>query len=61
MYANPEANESEVKYLTRDRYLLEKRRYQRVLKEMQCEQQAGVKGVTKMPPALVKSLENAHA
>ncbi|TNV81355.1 hypothetical protein FGO68_gene8165 [Halteria grandinella] len=61
IYANPEANESEVKYLTRDRYLLEKRRYQRVLKEIQCEQQAGVKGVTKMPPTLVKSLENAAA
>jgi hypothetical protein len=49
IYANPIAHESESKYLARDRHLLEKRRYQRVLKEIQCELQAGVKGVTKMP------------
>lgn len=61
VYSNPEASDLEMRYLERDRFLLEKRRYQRVLKEMQCEQQAGVKGVTKMPPALVKSLERAAA
>ena len=29
---------------------MEKRRYQRILKEMQCEEKCGIKGVTRMPP-----------
>jgi hypothetical protein len=52
-YTNPVASLAEKVYLERDRHLLEKRRYARVLKEIQCEQKAGVKGVTKMPQALL--------
>jgi hypothetical protein len=52
-YTNPVASLAEKVYIERDRHLLEKRRYARVLKEIQCEQKAGVKGVTKMPQALL--------
>ena len=52
------AQDAEKRYLERDRYYLDKRRYQRVLKEMQCEQAAGIKGVTKMPANLAKLMES---
>lgn len=32
--ANPVARDAEVKYLNRDKFLLEKRRFQRILKEI---------------------------
>lgn len=63
-HTNPVARRAEQDYLERDRHLLEKRRYARVLKEIQCEQKAGVKGVTKMPPALLQSIadyESRHS
>jgi hypothetical protein len=47
--ANPIAKAAESKYLARDKFLLEKRRFQRILKEIQCEEAAGIKGVTKIP------------
>ena len=56
--ANPMAQDAEKRYLERDRYYLDKRRYQRVLKEIQCELAAGIKGVTKMPANLAKSMES---
>lgn len=49
LLANPVAKAAEDKYLKKDKFLLEKRRYQRILKEIQCEEAAGIKGVTKMP------------
>ena len=51
--ANPEAAQEEKRYLAKDLYYLNKRRYQRILKEMLCEQAAGI-NVTKMPEAFVK-------
>ncbi|CDW78929.1 UNKNOWN [Stylonychia lemnae] len=51
--ANPVAKAAEDKYIRRDRFLLEKRRFQRILKEIQCEEVAGIKGVTKMPEQFV--------
>jgi hypothetical protein len=33
-FSNPEAAEAERKFLAKDKHLLEKRRYQRVLKEI---------------------------
>ncbi len=51
--ANPQAKAAESKYIARDKYLLEKRRFQRILKEIQCEEAAGIKGVTKMPDSFV--------
>jgi hypothetical protein len=51
--ANPLAKGAEDKYLSRDKFLLEKRRFQRILKEIQCEEAAGIKGVTKMPSSFI--------
>eukprot|EP00347_Sterkiella_histriomuscorum_P017554 403348894 len=53
LIANPVARAAEDKYLRRDKFLLEKRRYQRILKEMQCEETAGIKGVTKIPEQFI--------
>lgn len=54
LLANPEARAAESKYLARDKFLMEKRRYQRILKEIQCEEAAGIRGVTKMPEQFLK-------
>ena len=51
--ANPLAGTAYSKYLARDRELLEKRRFQRILKEIQLEEAAGIK-VTKMPKEFLK-------
>ena len=53
LQANPAAKAAESKYIARDKFLLEKRRFQRILKEIQCEEAAGIKGVTKMPGSFV--------
>ena len=50
--ANPVASQAEKKYLDRDKFLLEKRRFQRILKEIQCEEAAGIR-VTKMPAQFI--------
>jgi hypothetical protein len=51
--ANPVAQKEERKYLDRDKFLLEKRRYQKILKEMTYEASIGI-SVTKMPDNLKK-------
>ena len=47
--ANPQAAQLEKNFYDRDMYLLEKRRFQKVIQCIQLEEQYGMKGVTKIP------------
>jgi len=47
--ANPEAYKAEKEYMARDEFLMEKRRFQKIIQCVQLEEQYGMKGVTKIP------------
>jgi hypothetical protein len=47
--ANPEAHKAEKEYMARDEFLMEKRRFQKIIQCVQLEEQYGMKGVTRIP------------